>query len=116
MPTYDYRCEQCGDFEMRRPMSESSAPTKCPSCQADARRLILAPFLAMMNPHSRIAHARNEKSADAPLVMSREQLHQTGRPRAHVHTHDHGPRDPRRARAGVGEDWVRSSRSSVIGH
>ncbi|MGI8740483.1 MAG: FmdB family zinc ribbon protein [Gammaproteobacteria bacterium] len=116
MPTYDYRCNQCGDFELRRPMSESSAPARCPHCQADARRLIAAPYLATMNPHTRIACARNEKSADAPRVMSREQLHQAGQLRGHLHSHAHGHRDPRLARAGVGEDWVRSSRPSMLGH
>ncbi len=114
MPTYDYRCEQCGDFTLRRPMSECGAPAQCPQCQAGARRLIVAPFLAMMNPHTRIAHSRNEKSADAPVVMTREQLHQTDL--GHAHNHAVGNKDPRLARAGVGEDWVRSHRSSVIGH
>jgi putative FmdB family regulatory protein len=116
MPIYDYHCEECGDFTLRRPMSQSAASAPCPLCLSDANRLITAPFLASMNPHTRIAYARNEKSADSPAVMSREQLDHAGRPRAHVH--DHAPRlDPKMmARAGVGKDWIRSDRASMIGH
>lgn len=31
MPRYEYRCRSCGaTFELRRPMSQSSAPAMCP--------------------------------------------------------------------------------------
>jgi len=41
MPLYEYRCHTCDDvFELRRPMSESSAPADCPSGHADTVRLL----------------------------------------------------------------------------
>jgi putative FmdB family regulatory protein len=41
MPRYEYRCRACGDtFEVTRPMSESSAPTACPSGHDDTVKLL----------------------------------------------------------------------------
>jgi len=40
MPTYDYKCIQCGhDFEMFQSMSESHIK-KCPECGGNVRRLV----------------------------------------------------------------------------
>ncbi|SVB63784.1 uncharacterized protein METZ01_LOCUS216638, partial [marine metagenome] len=40
MPTYDYKCTQCGhDFEMFQSMSESHIK-KCPKCDGTVRRLV----------------------------------------------------------------------------
>jgi putative FmdB family regulatory protein len=112
MPYYDYDCRFCGPFDLRRPINEANEPARCPNCEAIARRLVSAPFLAVMNPHTRIAHARNEKSAHEPQVMGRAQLDQAGRPRGHSHAHHHG--SP--LRKGLGEGWVKSGRSWMIGH
>jgi putative FmdB family regulatory protein len=36
VPLYDYRCRTCdATFEVRRSMSESDAPARCPSGHAD---------------------------------------------------------------------------------
>lgn len=41
MPTYTYRCRACSDeFEVRRPMSESSAPAHCPGGHEDTVKLL----------------------------------------------------------------------------
>jgi putative FmdB family regulatory protein len=41
MPSYQYRCRQCGDsFEVRRPMSESNAPASCPCGHDDTVKLL----------------------------------------------------------------------------
>jgi putative FmdB family regulatory protein len=41
MPRYEYRCRACGDtFEVNRPMSESSAPARCPDGHGDTVRLL----------------------------------------------------------------------------
>jgi putative FmdB family regulatory protein len=60
MPLYDYRCVSCGDFREFRPMTESSKSRLCPVCGAPSERVIAAPFLAAMDPSSRIAHHRND--------------------------------------------------------
>lgn len=39
MPTYDYRCPQCGKFTVTQKITEK-ALTKCPSCGASVNRLI----------------------------------------------------------------------------
>lgn len=41
MPTYAYRCRECADqFEVTRPMSESSDPTACPAGHDDTVKLL----------------------------------------------------------------------------
>lgn len=41
MPTYAYRCRECTEtFELKRPMSESSAPATCPEGHADTVKLL----------------------------------------------------------------------------
>jgi putative FmdB family regulatory protein len=41
MPLYEYRCRTCDEtFELRRPMSESSAPAECASGHVDSVRLL----------------------------------------------------------------------------
>ncbi|CCH34551.1 zinc ribbon domain-containing protein [Actinosynnema sp. NPDC047251] len=41
MPTYEYRCKACGStFDVKRPMSESSAPAACPQGHDDTVKLL----------------------------------------------------------------------------
>ncbi|MGO4303972.1 MULTISPECIES: zinc ribbon domain-containing protein [unclassified Cupriavidus] len=47
MPTYDYRCDDCGDFALMRPIARRDEPAACPRCGAmAARALVAAPALA----------------------------------------------------------------------
>lgn len=39
MPTYDYKCEQCGHFEYHQSIKDEPL-AKCPTCQGAVRRLI----------------------------------------------------------------------------
>lgn len=39
MPTYDYRCEKCGNFEYQQSIKDQ-ALTECPSCGNKVERLI----------------------------------------------------------------------------
>jgi len=39
MPTYDYRCEQCGKFQISQGIKEKPL-TKCPTCGKPVKRLI----------------------------------------------------------------------------
>lgn len=100
MPLYDYICAGCGPFRAWQTLARADAPAACPDCEARAPRAIAAPFVANMNPHSRIAHQRNEKSAHEPQTMSRKQLDKAGAKRSggsachhghgHGHKHAHG--------------------------
>jgi putative FmdB family regulatory protein len=67
MPTYDYDCPVCGPFTAPRPMAEFELPHDCPSCGAQAPRVVLtAPSLAGMNQARRLAAATNERSSHEP--------------------------------------------------
>lgn len=94
MPLYDYLCKDCGPFRDWQSMSAAEGPIDCPTCGDPAPRAITAPFIANMNPHNRIAHQRNEKSADEPQVMSRDRMDRLGGKRSqeagHSHHHHHG--------------------------
>jgi hypothetical protein len=50
-------------------MRESAKASQCPRCRRQARRVICAPNLALMNESLRRAHERNEKSAHEPRVV-----------------------------------------------
>ncbi|MHC5035574.1 MAG: FmdB family zinc ribbon protein [Planctomycetota bacterium] len=97
MPLYSYVCKTHGVFDAWRNMSESAQPSPCPTCRRRARRAISTPFIASMNPHNRIAHQRNEKSADEPQVVRKKahDHHADAHPHrhgghAHGHAHGHG--------------------------
>jgi putative FmdB family regulatory protein len=41
MPTYAYKCRECSDeFDLSRPMAESSAPATCPAGHGDTVKLL----------------------------------------------------------------------------
>ena len=74
MPLYDYVCDDCGDFRSWRKMSESGDSMACPTCEQIVGRAVTAPSLALIPNNNRIAHSRNEKSADQPDVVTRSSM------------------------------------------
>ncbi len=68
MPIYDFNCQHCGDFQAMLTISERNDPTRCPGCARTARRLVMAPNLAVMNPVARKASAINERSRHEPRI------------------------------------------------
>lgn len=71
MPAYDYLCEKCGPFTETRPMAEYELPSDCPGCGEEAPRAILsAPYFSGLSADRRLAHAVNERSANAPRLSS----------------------------------------------
>ena len=68
MPSYDYECTTCGTFTEFRAIAERARPAACSICAAPAPRIVSAPNLALMNPLSRMAATRNERSQHAPRV------------------------------------------------
>jgi putative FmdB family regulatory protein len=76
MPTYDYHCPDCGDFEARRSMAERDQPLSCPVCSAPAGRvLVSAPALADMAGEVRLAMATNERARHEPKLSSNHRHH-----------------------------------------
>ncbi len=99
MPIYEYICQDCGPFTEMEKMARASEPMPCPSCERSAPRGISAPFLANMDPHNRVAHQRNEKSAHEPRVGD-------------VKKHDHSHHGHSHGKAHV----HKGSRPWMIGH
>src|SRR6476619_7642990 len=93
MPVYDYHCATCGPFESNRPMKESSDPAACPQCNALTARVLVAPSLNLMQASTRKAEICNEKSANAPEVVTR--ITPDASHRAHD-AHDHRRHKPTR--------------------
>ncbi|MEU0938735.1 MULTISPECIES: zinc ribbon domain-containing protein [unclassified Embleya] len=87
MATYVYRCADCGDFELVRPLGEARTDECCPDCAAPGRRVWTAPRLRDNGVGMRTA-AAEERSAHAPAVTS-------GPPPG---SGVRGPGDPRHAR------------------
>ena len=96
MPVYDYNCAKCGPFESSRPMKESSEPAACPQCAALTARVLVAPSLNLMQASTRKAEIRNEKSANAPEVVSRITPDASHRAHRHHEAHDHKRQKPAR--------------------
>jgi putative FmdB family regulatory protein len=68
MPAYEYECPQCGLFDAQRPMALRNEPCACSDCGAEAPRVIASALrLAALASAQRQAHARNERSAHAPM-------------------------------------------------
>jgi putative FmdB family regulatory protein len=79
MPVYEYLCRDCGPFTELRAMAEYELPSACPDCGAMAPRVLLtAPRCQTMSSQSRLAHATNERSANAPSLSSAKDAHGAG--------------------------------------
>jgi len=102
MPLYEYSCVNCGPFSDFQTMNRWADPTDCPDCGDPSDRSLSSPQIANMDSHTRIAHQRNEKSADQPLVVNKKSDDHGaagghGHAHAHpssTHTHKHGPSRP----------------------
>jgi putative FmdB family regulatory protein len=40
MPTYEYRCPDCGEFALKRPLAEYQQAQACPSCGTASPRIL----------------------------------------------------------------------------
>lgn len=81
MPIYAFTCEGCGPFDLTRPMAESDAPARCPSCGTRAARVFTPPGLALLDRPIRRVLDVEDKSAHEPDVVSER----SGRPLPHRH-------------------------------
>lgn len=74
MVVYEYRCDSCGPFEVKRGMGTASSWERCPSCTRSARRCYLAPRVNRYPPHLAAVQERAQKSRDQPEVVSQVPL------------------------------------------
>ncbi|MFJ4847806.1 MULTISPECIES: FmdB family zinc ribbon protein [unclassified Streptomyces] len=70
MATYEYVCDHCGPFEVRLAIGTAPDGHGCPACAGPARRVFSAPSLAATPPSSRSLREREERSREAPDVVS----------------------------------------------
>ena len=72
MPTYDYSCKTCGQFDAIRSISMRDEAAPCPSCgQLSARIFAFGSQLSRVDSDTRRAIEGNERSAHSP-VLSRD--------------------------------------------
>ena len=81
MAIYEFTCEDCGPFELLRPMAEAAAPASCPSCGTTARRVFTPPGLTVLTAPMRHVLNEEDKSAHEPDVVTQRR----GRPLPHRH-------------------------------
>jgi putative FmdB family regulatory protein len=68
MPVYSFSCDDCGEFNVLRPVSEAGLAASCPECGGPAYKVWSSVHLRSMSPGVRKAHETNERSANAPHV------------------------------------------------
>ncbi len=67
MPTYDYACPSCGEFDTIRSMHDRNEPAPCPDCgQASPRVIVAGTGLAYLEGSTRKALEANERSRHEP--------------------------------------------------
>ncbi|GAA0037509.1 FmdB family zinc ribbon protein [Brevibacterium metallidurans] len=71
MPTYLFRCDDCGDTERAFTMAAKPDSIHCPGCQEPARSVVASPHLGVGgSPAARLIDT-TERSAETPAVVSR---------------------------------------------
>ncbi|WP_199789176.1 MULTISPECIES: zinc ribbon domain-containing protein [unclassified Streptomyces] len=83
MATYEYLCSDCGPFDVRLAIGSAPATHDCPGCAGEARRVFSSPSLAV-TPHGLTSsREREEKSREAPDVVSAPPPRERPAPRPH---------------------------------
>ena len=70
MTTYEYRCDQDGDFDVMLPFGTAPAAVPCEVCGSQARRVFTAPILPTPKREIMAALDKSEKSRYEPEVVS----------------------------------------------
>lgn len=71
MATYEYSCSRCGAFDVKLPIGTAPAQTSCPQCSATARRMYSSLTLMSTSPVLAALREQEEKSREAPEVVTR---------------------------------------------
>ena len=70
MATYAYRCPEHGEFDVSRPLGSATPTFTCRVCGGDAIRVYSSPMLARTPRALVTARERDEKSREAPEVVT----------------------------------------------
>ena len=108
MPTYDYRCEIDGSFELVRSIDARDSPAECPVCGELCHRVLKMPALKSLDANVTKAIDRNIKARFEPKVYNRSNdSNDAGIPPSHK------PKENRRSYAGP-RSWVMESAKSSL--
>lgn len=83
MATYEYLCSDCGPFDVRLAIGSAPATHDCPGCAGEARRVFSSPSLAVTPYGLTASREREEKSREAPDVVSAPPPRERPAPRPH---------------------------------
>ena len=73
MPLYEYRCDDCGEFEALRPLSEYNVPMNCPDCDTVAIKIFSVPNI---NLNSGSLSAIAKRTNSEPRLVKQEPMGQ----------------------------------------
>lgn len=83
LATYSYRCRAHGAFDVQRPIGTAAGASGCPTCGGYAARVYSPPMLAHVSRALTEALDSDERSREAPAVLSAPppRARSSGRPR-----------------------------------
>jgi putative FmdB family regulatory protein len=70
LPTYEYRCTECGHQYERREGFDAPAAHPCPRCRAESRRVLHAPLILFKASGFYVTDNRKSGLAGAPSTSS----------------------------------------------
>jgi len=70
MATYEYSCRSCGPFDVRLAIGSAPSTHECPVCSGAARRVYSPPGVVRTSPAAVFARESEERSREAPEVVS----------------------------------------------
>ncbi|MGW3950487.1 FmdB family zinc ribbon protein [Streptomyces sp. NPDC004752] len=70
MATYEYLCSRCGPFDVKLAIGTAPIAHGCPVCAGDARRVFSSPGLPRTSNAAAALRVREERSREAPAVVS----------------------------------------------
>ena len=69
MPLYSYRCPDCADFDVQRPMGQAPDSLICPGCGKVSARRFTAPNLSRASSSAYRLIESTHRSATEPAVV-----------------------------------------------
>ena len=70
MPTYEYRCPDCADFDLVFEMRSVPDSVTCPACAGTARRRMSAPRISAAGSAAYRLIDSTKRSAHEPMVVN----------------------------------------------
>ncbi|MGI5140092.1 FmdB family zinc ribbon protein [Streptomyces sp. CA-106110] len=83
MATYEYLCGRCGSFDVKLAIGTAPTAYGCPVCAGTARRVFSSPAFAVTSHEISSFREREEKSREAPAVVSEVPRRKRLPPRPH---------------------------------